>query len=105
MSCLYIKVGICPSWITIVPSLNCLQWHKVLENLVNSQFKDFLYNNSVLAQFQLGFRAKHSTLTAVSKVLGDILDAQDKKNHSVTLFIDLSKALDNVDHALLLYRL
>lgn len=73
---------------------------KVLENLVNSQFKDFLYNNSVLTKFQSGFRAKHSTISAVSKVVGDILDAQD-----MLTFIDLSKALDNVDHALLLYRL
>jgi hypothetical protein len=78
---------------------------KVLENLVNSQFKDFLYNNSVLSQCQSCFRAKHSTITAVSKVVGDILHAQDKKNHCVSLFIDLSKAFYTVGHSLLLYRL
>jgi hypothetical protein len=59
----------------------------VLENLVNSHVKDFLYNNSVLSQFQSGFRAKHSTFTAVSKVVGDILDAQDKKNHCFTFLL------------------
>ena len=55
--------------------------------------------------YQSGFRKKHSTITAAMKVLNDITEALDKKQHCVSLFIDLSKAFDTVDHAILRQRL
>ena len=39
------------------------------------------------------------------KVLNDITEALDKKQHRVSLFIDLSKAFDTVDHAIQRQRL
>jgi retron-type reverse transcriptase len=55
--------------------------------------------------YQSGFRKKRSTITAAMKVLNDTTEALDKKQHCVTLFIDLSKAFDTVDHAILRQRL
>ena len=55
--------------------------------------------------YQSGFRKKHSTITAAMKVLNDITEAIDKQQHCVSLFIDLSKAFDTVDHAILRQRL
>ncbi|CDQ98175.1 unnamed protein product [Oncorhynchus mykiss] len=55
--------------------------------------------------YQSGFRKKHSTITAAMKVFNDITQAIDKKQHCVSLFIDLSKAFDTVDHAILRQRL
>ena len=55
--------------------------------------------------YQSSFRKKHSTITAAMKVLYDITEALDKKQHCVSLFIDLSKAFDTVDHAILRQRL
>ena len=55
--------------------------------------------------YQSAFRKKLSTITAAMKVLNDITEAIDKKKHCVSLFIDLSKDFDTVDHAILRQRL
>ena len=68
-------------------------------------FEEFLTSNDLLSKLQSGFRKKHSTITAATKVINDILVALDKKQHCASLFIDLSKAFDTVDHAVLKHRL
>ena len=55
--------------------------------------------------YQLGFRKKHTTITAAMKVFNNITEAIDKKHHCVSLCIDLSNAFDSVDHAILRQRL
>ena len=54
---------------------------------------------------QSGFRKKHGTITAAMKVLNYIHEALDKKQHCVSLLIDLSTAFDTVDHVILRQRL
>lgn len=51
---------------------------------------------------QSGFRPGHSITTAVCKVVNDIICALDKKESCTALCIDLSKAFDTVDHAMLI---
>ena len=58
-----------------------------------------------MSEFQSGFRKKHNTTTAALKVINDISVAHDKKQHCASLFIDLSKAFDTVDHDVLKSRL
>ena len=55
--------------------------------------------------YQSEFRKKHSTITAAMKVLTDITESLDKKQHCVSHFIDLSKSFDTFDHAILRQRL
>lgn len=86
-----------------ISKLSCLA--KILESLVNNQLKSFLSSNSVLNPHQSGFRAKHSTVTATTLVINDIITAVNKGQYCAALFVDLSKAFDTVDHALLLQRL
>ena len=86
-----------------ISKLSCLA--KILESLVNNQLKSFLSSNSVLNPHQSGFRAKHSTVTATTLVINNITTAVDKGKYCAALFVDLSKAFDTVDHALLLQRL
>ena len=64
-----------------------------------------LTSNDPLSKLQSGFRKKHSTITAATKVINYILVAPDNKQYCASLFIDLSKAFDTVDHAVLKHRL
>lgn len=77
---------------------------KVLESLVSRQLKTYFQEN-ILNGMQSGFRSGHSTVSVTLKILNDIHCALDKKLHYVSVFIDLSKAFDTVDHAVLVQRL
>ena len=78
---------------------------KVLESLVSRQLKDYFQENNILNGMQTGFRSGHSTVSATLKVLNDIHCALDKTLHCVSVFIDLSKAFDTMEHAVLVQRL
>ena len=78
---------------------------KILEYLINNHFKTFLSSASILSPLQSGFRAGHSTVSAVSLVINNIVSALDDRKHCAALLIDLSKAFDTVDHSSLLQRL
>ena len=86
-----------------ISKLSCLA--KTLESLLSDQLKEFLSLHSLLSPNQSGFRANHSTVSAASLVLNDIVSAVDRHMQCAALFVDLSKAFDTVDHSLLLCRL
>ncbi len=67
---------------------------KILENLVNKQLTQYLNDYNILSSNQSGFRKGHSTTTAILKVLNDIVESLDNKQHCACIFIDLSKAFD-----------
>ena len=47
---------------------------------------------------QSAYRDKHSTETALIKVQNDILSALDARLSTILLILDLSGALDTIDH-------
>ena len=73
---------------------------------VQIQLVDFLNENSVLSQFQSGFRKMHSKETAIV-YLSDriIIEHIDRQRLCGAAFIDLKKAFDLVDHKCLLHKL
>ena len=78
---------------------------KVLERVIQLQLLHHLQTYNILVPVQSGFRAKHSTVTALVKVTDEWLMAMDKGVYTGTIFVDLRKAFDMVDHALLLKKL
>ena len=82
-----------------------LTMSKILEKLIYKRTYRFLEINHQIYKSQYGFRSKHSCEQAVSELLGEIIKNDEKGNDTVTLFLDLLKAFDTLDHELLLSKL
>ena len=78
---------------------------KLLERVVSKQLVENLKDNDLLPDLQSAYRANHSMETAVLKDLVDILLALDSGDLTMLTLLDLSAAIDSVDHDTLLLRL
>lgn len=83
--------------ISILPFLS-----KVIESEVHRQVTEFLSKSNLFNSFQSGFRAGHSTTTALLKVTEDIRLNMENRLVTVLVLIDFSNAFNSVDHELLL---
>uniref|UniRef100_A0A8C6MKE1 Reverse transcriptase domain-containing protein n=1 Tax=Nothobranchius furzeri TaxID=105023 RepID=A0A8C6MKE1_NOTFU len=81
------------------------QFSKILEKVFALRLDKFIDENSILNHEQYGFRTKHSTAMAVMDLVDKISSAIDNKNHFISVFIDLKKAFDVIDHSRLLLKL
>jgi len=76
-----------------------------MERAIQSQLVAFLTKNNSLSVHQSGFRKKHFTKTATVHFVDHILEQMDRKRITRSIFIDLKKAFDLVDHLCLLHKL
>ena len=78
---------------------------KIFEKIIFNRLYKFLENHDIIDPLQFGFRPKHSTIDAISLLVKDILQSLDKKDYTIGVFCDLSKAFDTINHKILLYKL
>ena len=82
-------------------TLTCIL-SKVLEKVVHRQIYHHLESSGALSTSQFGFRRGHSCSDLLLSVVDDWLSARDSKLCTAVVFLDLTKAFDNVDHQSLL---
>ena len=78
---------------------------KVFEKIMHHQLMNYFDCHNLLYKHQYGFRPKHSTEHAALELTDRILSAMSTNKTPVSIFIDLSKAFDTLDHRILLLKL
>ena len=78
---------------------------KILEKVVASRIQSHLLSNSLSSSFQSAYRMFHSTETTLLGIHNDLILAMDRGEVTSLILLDLSAALDTVDHSILLHRL
>ena len=75
---------------------------KVVEKVVASRLLTHFELNDLSNPNQSAYKKNHSTKTMLLKITNDITTNMEKKRVTVLTLLDLSAALDTIDHAALL---
>ena len=70
--------------------------------LFEKKLQNFLTKNNLLNYSQYGFRHNRSTSFALIKLNEEITSLLDRKMTTISMFIDLKKAFDTIDHNILI---
>jgi len=75
---------------------------KSIERAVFKQVTDYLSQKNLLDPNQSGFKSRHSTETALLAVTEALKESRATAKSSVLILLDLSAALDTLNHGILL---
>ena len=76
-----------------------------MKKVVNNQLYLYINENKILLSCQSGFRSLHSNLTALLEATNDWSVNIDNGLLNGVVFIDLTKALDTIDHETILRKM
>ena len=76
-----------------------------MENLCIKRLYTFLNKNDVIYNLQFGFRQQHSASHTLINITENRRKVLDDGNKGCGVFVELQKALDTVDHQILLVKL
>ena len=71
---------------------------KIIEKTIANQIYDHLINNNIVDNFQSAYKAGHSCETALLRVYNDIVTTIGRGNGAMLVLLNLSAALDTIDH-------
>ena len=86
--------------ISILPALS-----KIFEKLLLQQLYQHFHNNNLFFSSQYGFRPSRSTEHAALELSDKIHSLMDNNKTPISIFLDLSKAFDTLNHKILLQKL
>ena len=74
---------------------------KIIEKVVYNRMLNFIDKHKILSTQQFGFRKKMGTETALANYIDYILSGLKDKKYTISIFMDLSKAFDVLNHDIL----
>jgi len=86
--------------ISIFPALS-----KIVEKIMNCQLTNFLESENILNPQRYGFKNNKSTLHAMARFTGSVLEALNDGYSVLEMLLNFSKAFDTIDHSILIDKL
>ena len=78
---------------------------KLFEKCLLDQLNNYFVSNNLISPNQYGFKKNCSTNEAVLDIYNKLLDNMDKKLITCSIFLDLRKAYDTINHTILIKKL